>query len=90
MALPVHRQNPKLFAQEGLLLAASEEIWRVMNRNLITKAELAKRIGCSRAHITMVLNGTRNMTLRTLSDIAKALGCDVAVRLKKHQNGRTE
>ena len=77
----IHAQNPKLFAQEGLLVDACEEIWHVMNKQGVTKAELAKRIGCSRAHVTMVLNGTRNMTLRTLADLAGALGYQPKIRL---------
>lgn len=76
-----HGADPRLFAQEGALLEASEEVWRVMNKQKVIKAELARRIGCSRAHVTEVLNGTRNMTLRTLSDLANALGYEVKIKL---------
>lgn len=81
MSRLLHGQDPKLFAQEGLLVDASEEVWRAMNKEGLNKSQLADRIGCSRAHVTMVLNGTRNMTLRTLSDLADALGCEVRVKL---------
>lgn len=80
---PLHDGDPKLFAQEGLLCAATEEIWRVMNQQGVNKYQLSKRLGCSKAHVTMVLNGTRNMTLRTLSDLAGALGYEVTVKLKR-------
>jgi antitoxin component HigA of HigAB toxin-antitoxin module len=80
-----HGQDPRLFAQEGLLLAASEEVWRIMNKRGINKYQLAQRMGCSRAHVTMVLNGTRNMTLRTLADLAHALGYEVNVKLRKRR-----
>jgi len=79
---PIHGADPKLFAQEGLLLEASEEIWRVMNKQKVIKAELARRVGCSSAHVTMTLDGTRNMTLRTLADFAGALGYEVRVKLR--------
>ena len=35
--------------------------------------DLAEAMGRSNAYITQILNGSRNMTLRTLSDIAFAL-----------------
>lgn len=59
--------------REGLILEVTEEIWRVMKRRKITKAELAQRVGCGKSHITQLLNGGRNMTLRTLADICTAL-----------------
>ncbi len=81
MARLQHGQDPRLFAQEGLLLEATEEVWRVMKRQKVRKVDLAHLMGCSSAHVTMILNGTRNMTLRTLSDLAGALGYEVRVRL---------
>ena len=86
MAKFLHGQDPRLFAQEGLLVAASEEVWRVMNQQDVNQAELARRIGCSTAHVSMVLRGTRNLTLRTLADLADALGYEVSVKLKKRRD----
>lgn len=65
-----------------LLVEASEEIRRIMSQRGITRAKLAKRIGCSRPHISMVLSGSRNLTLKTLSEIAQALNCKVKVTLE--------
>lgn len=81
MARLQHGQDPKLFAQEGLLVEATDEVCRVMNKQRVNKTDLAHLMGCSKAHVTMVLNGNRNMTLRTLSDLAGALGYEVRVRL---------
>jgi len=74
-------ERQRAFAQEGLLAQATEAIWCVMDAEGVRKVDLAQRIGCSKAHISMVLEGTRNMTLRTLSDIAAALGYEVEVKL---------
>jgi antitoxin component HigA of HigAB toxin-antitoxin module len=76
-------ERQRAFAQEGLLLDATEILLRAMKRENMLKAELARYLGCSKAHVSEVLNGRRNMTLRTLSDFAGALGYEVKVRLVK-------
>jgi transcriptional regulator with XRE-family HTH domain len=70
----------RLFDQERLIVETTEEIWAVMNQQGVHKAELAKNLDRSKAYISQVLSGTRNMTLRTLSDIARALGHAVEIR----------
>ena len=59
---------------EGVLLAATERICELMDKHGISRAELARRLGKSRAYVTRVLNGQPNMTLKTLTQIAVALG----------------
>src|SRR5205807_5152683 len=70
----------RLFEQERLIVETSEAIWALMVQRHVQKAELAKNLGRSKAYISQLLNGARNMTLRTLSDIARALGCAVEIR----------
>lgn len=60
-------------AQERLIVDVSESIWACLEENKLTQAFLAKALGKSEAHISQVLDGTRNMTLRTLAGIAHAL-----------------
>ncbi len=67
-------ENAKLTAQESLILEVTEDIWRILEEKNMNKAELAQAMQKSKAHITQLLNGSRNMTLRTLSDICFALG----------------
>ena len=67
----------RLSRQEQLLFDATELISRALANERISRAELAKRIGKSKAYVTQVLRGQNNMTLRTLSDLANALGYDV-------------
>jgi transcriptional regulator with XRE-family HTH domain len=59
---------------EGVLLAATERICELMDKHEISRAELARRLGKSRAYVTRMLNGQPNMTLKTLTQIAVALG----------------
>lgn len=62
------------FAQEQLIVMVAEQIWSAMEDANISKAELADVLGASKSHITQLLSGSRNMTLRSLADIATALG----------------
>lgn len=77
----------RTFAQERLIAAATEEVWARMEERDMNKVELAARLGRSKAYVSQVLNGTRNMTLRTLSDFAFAVDCSVMVYLcDRHAN----
>ncbi len=77
--------NQRLFAEESLIIDAAEEIWAVMERKGITKTDLAALLGTSKANITQLLNGSRNMTLRTLADISHSLGQKVAIKLSEYR-----
>lgn len=70
------------FAQERLIVAVAELICDQLNEQGKSKAELAAALGKSKSYVTQVLDGTRNMTLRTLSDIAFALGLAARVSLR--------
>jgi transcriptional regulator with XRE-family HTH domain len=59
--------------QEHLLLDVTEMIVELMNAQGVTRSELADRLGKTKGHVTQLLNGSRNLTLRTLSDIFVAL-----------------
>jgi cyanate lyase len=63
-----------LFQQERLILGLAEAICAVMEEQGVSKAELAARLGKSRAFVTQLLDGRANMTLRTVSDVFLALG----------------
>lgn len=71
----------KLFSKEALILDVTEAIWEVMEGRGLKKAQLADALGKSKSYITQLLNGSRNMTLGTLSDLAFVLGLRVKIRL---------
>lgn len=73
-------ERQRLFAEEGLILEASEEIWAALERSGKSKADLARLLGTSKANITQRLNGSRNLTLRSLADIAFVLGYTARVK----------
>lgn len=68
----------RAYAQERCLAAGTEAIAQAMEIAGLNRAQLAERLGKSRGYVTRVLNGTHNMTLRTLGDMLWA--CDVEVR----------
>lgn len=71
------------YARECLLVSVTEEVHRVMNKDDVTKADLARLLGVHRVAIQQTLDGTHSMTLRKLADIARVLGCRVEIKLKK-------
>jgi transcriptional regulator with XRE-family HTH domain len=64
----------RLVEQETLIADATELICEVMEKDGVTRHELAKRLGKSKGFISQILTGERNMTLRTLADVMFALG----------------
>lgn len=59
---------------EALIAQASDLIAETMQETGMSKSELARRLGVSRAHITQTLSGERNLTLRTIAEILYTLG----------------
>ena len=78
----------KLYAIEGLVAEAGEFIARLMEERKVTKAELARRLGKSRAYITQMLSGSTNLTIRTLAEVAYALGAEVKLQAVPLQAAR--
>jgi transcriptional regulator with XRE-family HTH domain len=72
----------KMMAVETLVASASEEIARLMNAQKLTKADVARRLGKSRAWVTQLLNGSANMTVRTLAEVTFALGGEVKLQIQ--------
>lgn len=68
-----YRDDPE-YVLEGVVLDLTDQIAVAMQEQGVSRAELAERLGVSRAYITKVLGGSTNMTLRTLVRLALALG----------------
>jgi transcriptional regulator with XRE-family HTH domain len=73
------RAEDRAQAREELIFNVTEDLLVLMERMEVSKKELARRLGRSKSYVTQLLNGARNMTLGTLSDICFAL--DVAPRI---------
>jgi transcriptional regulator with XRE-family HTH domain len=71
-----------LLNEEDLVLEVTEKLYWMMQRAKLTKAQLAARLQRSPAFVTQILNGDRNMTLRTVADVARACGFTIKLRAK--------
>lgn len=71
------------FEEERLILWTTEAIWKAMDDQGLTRAELAARLGTSRANVTQLLSGTRNMTLRSLAGLAHACRLRAGVHFRE-------
>ncbi len=83
-------ENMRLFQQERVILETTELISQLMDDKQVSKAELAMRLGKSKAYVTQLLDGRANMTLRTISDVMWALGSNLllaAAPLSIHSAG---
>jgi transcriptional regulator with XRE-family HTH domain len=74
-------ENARLVAQERLITQVTEALWQEMEEPGVNKADLAARMGTTRGYISQILNGSRNMTLRTLADICFALNRQASICL---------
>ena len=66
----------KEICQEKLILDVTESIFEALEKQGKNRADLAAAMGRSAAYVSQLLNGSRNMTLRTLADIAFSLGIE--------------
>jgi transcriptional regulator with XRE-family HTH domain len=80
----------KLLAQEELILEVTETICDILENEKVSRKELAERLGKSKGFISQLLNGGRNLTLRTVADILHVLGYKVALRAYKEGEQRQE
>lgn len=75
------------YEKERLVLWATDLIAELMTQKGVSKADLARKLGTSRAHITQMLSGSRNVTLNTLADTAWALGRRVVIKTEPLRAG---
>jgi len=64
----------RLFAQEDLILEVTEKLCELLEKEKISRKEQADRLGKSKGFVSQLLNGGRNLTLRTVADILHVLG----------------
>ncbi len=59
---------------EGAVLEFTMDLLRRMEEQNVSRAELARRMGTSRAYITKLLGGDANFTLLTMVKLSMAVG----------------
>jgi hypothetical protein len=73
------KDGDKLWQQERTILEATERICELMEKRNVNRVQLAEMIDKHKSRVSQLLDGTANMTLRTLSDIYFALGRAVKI-----------
>ena len=66
---------------EAAIIEFTMDIGRLMDEQGVSRAELARRLGTSRAYVTKLLGGNANFTLETMAKVALALGSAVHVHV---------
>lgn len=66
---------------EAAILEFNEKIVTHMEANSISRAELSRRLGVSKAFVTKMLNGNPNLTIKTMMSVADALGCELNLEI---------
>jgi transcriptional regulator with XRE-family HTH domain len=67
------------------VLEFTDDLCRIMKEKKVSRAELARRIGSSRAYITKLLGGGANFTLLTMVKLAMALDGAVHIHIADKQ-----
>ena len=78
----------RIVAEEDLVIDAQFLLQELMNERGISRAELARLTGVSKARISQLLSSGANPTLRTLATLAHALGDQVFLSRKKAVSDR--
>jgi len=80
----------RLLRQERLILEVTEALAGALDDSGVTRAELARRLGRTPGFVTQVLGGGRNLTLRTIADIAAALSLQPSFELSYERNSELQ
>jgi len=81
-------QSPD-YAAEILTLAVTGIIRRHMQQHGFTQEALAEKLGVTQANIAKKLRGSQNLTLKSVAEIATALGVEwVGMDLVAHEEAR--
>lgn len=74
---------PEYDSQLAFQAETVELINKLMRREGVTRAELARRLGVTKRHVTRILNRERNMSLSTIARIFFALGYEPEIRPRR-------
>lgn len=70
-----------------LVVLLGHNVRRLRVENALSQEELAFRAGMKRSYLSDMERGTRNPSVRALERLAKALGIEPHILLKKEQSG---
>jgi DNA-binding Xre family transcriptional regulator len=71
----------RLLRQEELIFDTTDALGMALENSGMNKVQLAKKLGKTKAFVTQLLGGGRNLTLRTIADVCYALNCRAQIRI---------
>jgi transcriptional regulator with XRE-family HTH domain len=78
----------KLMAQGDLIMEVTETLCELLEEEKVSRKELAERLNKTKGFVSQLLNGGRNLTLRTVADILHVLGYKVSLNPQKEEKQR--
>jgi len=75
------------FLTEDVKIGFAVSLERRLLQNNMSRAELARRLGTSQAYITKVLRGDSNLTIKTMVELADAVGSTLHLHIAPRQAG---
>ena len=78
----------KLMAQGDLIMEVTETLCELLEEEKVSRKELAERLGKTKGFVSQLLNGGRNLTLRTVADILHVLEYKVTLNPQKIEKYR--
>lgn len=67
-----------------------DNLYARMAERRVSRAELARRLGTSRAYVSKVLSGSENLTIDTMARLSRAVGCEVRFELCESAESESE
>lgn len=92
-ALKTNPVEPEIASAVALRENVADGVFEIMESQNVSQADLARRLGKSRAHVCRILGGGANLTLDTLAALSAALGCELKVQFSTtaaKQNGKSK
>jgi transcriptional regulator with XRE-family HTH domain len=65
---------------EKAILEFTSDIYSEMKRQGKTKADIARIIGSSPAHVSQIFNGNANFTIKSMVKLSRALNCRLHIK----------
>lgn len=75
-------ENDPAFIADGVLLKVANDIYQALEQQNLNQKDLANRLGCSNAYISKLLDGSQNLTLKKMVEIALALNCEFEIQIR--------
>jgi ribosome-binding protein aMBF1 (putative translation factor) len=78
-------QSDPDYVVEGKILGFTETISEIMQKKGVNRVELANRLNVSKQFVTQFLNGTPNMTIKTMVLVSMALGSEPFIDVRRQK-----